>query len=118
MSTPALDYARAAISALEDALKADGQTVSAHELQSLLTKVIEERSGTLVVTITTPTGESGTLKDTVQKAIEKKTGKKVTIRDAADKKLIGGVVVSYGDERIDLSLDRALQEAKHLFASS
>jgi F0F1-type ATP synthase delta subunit len=118
MSTPSSDYARAAVAALVDALKADGHSVPAHELLDLLTKAVEERSGTLIVTITTPSGESGALKDTVKAAIEKKTGKKVTVQDRADKHLIGGAIVAYGDQRIDLSVGRALLDAKHLLASS
>lgn len=118
MNDTSLYHARADIATLVDALKADDKALSPHQLLDLLTKAVEERSDTLVVTITTPSGDSGTLKDTVQKAIEKKTGKKVMVRDVADKAVIGGAVICYGDERIDLSLDRALQDAQQLLASS
>lgn len=112
MSTHSLDLARAAVAALEEALKSDGLDASPRELEGLLMKAVEERTGTLLVTIATPSGASGTLALAVKTALGKKTGKNIEIREVSDKNLIGGAIVFYGDERIDLSAARMLEDAK------
>ena len=117
MSTSAPDLARAAIAALEDALKSAGLSASPHTMLSLLTNAMEERAGTLTVTIATPDGTPGPLEDAVKDALEKKTGKTVTVIAQKDPTLLGGAVISYGDERIDLSARRALEDAELLLLS-
>lgn len=118
MSTHSIDLARAAVAALEEALKKEGLSASPRDLHDLLLKAVEERTGTLVATITTPSGQSGTLAEKVKTALEKKTGKTIEIRDVADKNLIGGAIVSYGDERIDMSAARVLEDAKFFLSQA
>lgn len=116
MSTPPLDLARAAVAALTEALRKEGLSALPEEVLRLVTQAAEDAAGTLSVTIASPTGEAGLLIPAVVAAIEKKTGKKVQIKEVKDLSLIGGAVVSYGDERIDLSVKRSLEDAEMLLA--
>ncbi len=116
MSTPSLDLARAAVSALTEALKNEGLSATPEEVLKLLTQAAEESSGMLLVTIASPSGDAGAVVSAVTQAIESKTGKKVTVRQVKDASLIGGATVSYGDERIDLSVKRSLEDAEMLLA--
>ena len=107
MSTSSHDIARTALAAMTDA-----------DILRLFTKAVEEESGALIVTVTTPSGHSGSLGSTVASALLKKTGKTVTIVEKADSSLIGGVIISYGDERIDMSVRRTLDDAQFLLTKS
>ncbi len=118
MSSPSLDLARAAIAALTEALQKEGQSSSPEEVLRLVTQAAEDAAGTLTVTIASPTGEAGALIPAITAAIEKKTGKKVQIREVKDASIIGGAVVSYGDERIDLSVKRSLEDAEMLLSTN
>lgn len=117
MSSPSLDLARAAVSALTEALKKEGLPASAEEVLKLLTQAAEESSGMLLVTVASPSGDAGALTADITQAIERKTGKKVTVRQVKDASLIGGATVSYGDERIDLSVKRSLEDAEMLLSA-
>jgi F0F1-type ATP synthase delta subunit len=116
MSSPSLDLAKAAVAALTEALKKEGLSASPEEVLRLLTQAAEECSGTLLVTIASPTGDAGSLIPAISQAIERKTGKQVTVRQVKDASLIGGATVSYGDERIDLSVKRSLEDAEMLLS--
>jgi F-type H+-transporting ATPase subunit delta len=117
MSTPSLDLARAAVAALSEALQEEGQNATPEEVLRLVTLAAEESAGTLTVTIASPTGDAGSLIPAVTASVEKKTGKKVLIKQTKDVSLIGGATVSYGDERIDLSVKRSLEDAELLFTT-
>ena len=118
MSSPSLDLARAAVAALTEALQKEGQNSSAEEVLRLLTQAAEESAGTVTVTIASLTGDAESLVPAITAAIEKKTGKKVQIKQKKDSSLIGGAVISYGDERIDLSVKRALEDAEMLLTTN
>lgn len=118
MSSPSLDLAHAAVAALAEALKKEGHNASSEEVFKLLTEAAEESAGTLTVTIASSTGDAGSLIPAITAAIEKKTGKKVRIRQVKDPSLIGGATVSYGDERIDLSVKRSLEDAEMLLSNA
>lgn len=116
MSTPAKNLAEAALAALTEALKTEGLPSSPEEVLRLLTSVSEEQSGLLTVTIASPSGDVGSSTQTIAKSIERKTGKSVVVRQIKDASLIGGAVVSYGDECIDLSVKRSLEDAELLLS--
>lgn len=118
MNTASLDLARAAIAALTEALQKEGQKATPEEVLRLVTQAAEDAAGTLTVTIASPTGEAGSLISAITAAIEKKTGKKVQIKEVKDPSLIGGAVVTYGDERIDLSVKRSLEDAEMLLSKN
>ncbi len=118
MSTSPHDIAQAAVAATIDALKREGHPHDGQTLMHLLSQAVQEHAGSLVVTIATPTGQSGAFASVVSAAIAKKTRKAVTIIDVADASLIGGAVISYGDERVDMSVSRTLDEAQFLLTRS
>ncbi len=64
--------------------------------------------GTIAVTLTTPSGDAGELGKGVAAAIEKKFGRPVAVTQKKDPSLIGGVILQFGDERVDLSVRGAL----------
>ena len=110
------DLARAALAALIEALEKEGLSAKPKDLEHLLLQALHERSGTVSVTIRTPTGSSGELAEKVRKAIKEKTGKEAEIIEQKDPTIIGGAVISYGDERIDLSVQRSLSDALHVLS--
>jgi len=112
----ASELARAAIAALAESLEREGLSAKPKDLQYLLSKALEDHSGTLIVTISTPTGSSGELAEKVRKVMKEKTGKEIEVIDRKDSSIIGGVVISFGDERIDLSIKRALQDALNILS--
>lgn len=109
MTVTALDIARAAVDAAVKQLEASGLGAEVKHIHKWMAQAAEERAGTMLLTITTPNGDIGAAAEKIAAAIEKKTGRKVDIRQKADSSLIGGAIVQYGDERIDLSLQGALQ---------
>lgn len=108
------DLARAALAALIEALEKEGLSVKPKDVESLLLQALRERSGTISVTIRTPMGSSGEFAEKVRKVIKEKTGKDAEIIEQKDPTIIGGAVISYGDERIDLSVKRSLVDAEIL----
>lgn len=66
--------------------------------------------GVLAVTLTTPSGDAGEAGKRIVAAIEKKTGRTVSLSQKADPALIGGMIVQFADERVDLSVRGALSQ--------
>ena len=118
MSTPSLDLARAAVLALAEALQKEGHSASSEEVLRLLTQAAEENAASITVTITSPTGDAGHVEHVIVTALEKKTGKKVRVHQVKNPSLIGGAVISYGDERIDFSVKRSLEDAETLLSTN
>ncbi len=84
-----------------------------------LTRKITTEEQTVHAVIVTPTGDAGGLKDTVLKLLSQKfPGRPVDLQEQADSTLIGGAVVRFGDEQVDMSVRTALQQAADQFASS
>lgn len=118
MTTSSHDLARAAIAALTEALQKSGHAASPTEVLRLITQAAEDGTGTITLTVASPTGDADALLPALTAAVEKKTGKKVSIRQKKDPSLIGGILVSYGDERIDFSVKRSLEDAELLFSQN
>lgn len=115
MSTNARDLAHAVLAALAESLEKEGLSSKPKDVERILMEALHERAGSITVIIKTPTGSSGDLKEKVRAVIKEKTGKDAEIIDQKDASLIGGAVISYGDERIDLSVKRSLVDAEMLF---
>lgn len=118
MKLTAQHIAEQAVAAAFDMLKANGLESEAKRLPELLKKAADARSESLVATITTPNGDAGPLKDVIRDVLEKKTGKKIEIAEKADPSLVGGVLIQYGDERIDMSVLRSLERARTELSST
>ncbi len=67
-------------------------------------------AGTLPVVILTPSGDAGDLAAKVTEMLTKKFDRPVQLTQKADPSMIGGVIVQFGDERVDLSVRGALEQ--------
>lgn len=65
----------------------------------------------LQVIITTPDGNAGELKAEVEQMLQKKHNRPIVITEKADKSILGGAIVTVGDEQIDLSVRGSLRQA-------
>lgn len=74
--------------------------------------------GTLSVTIVTPSGNAGDLRASVEDMLTQKLGRPVEITERADPSIIGGAIVTFGDEQIDMSVRGALQQAASAITTS
>lgn len=81
------------------------------DVQRELAKEIGEHENTVHVEIVTPSGDAGALKEKVTQMLQQKTGRPVEITERADPAMIGGAMINFGDEQIDLSVRGALQQA-------
>lgn len=66
--------------------------------------------GMIAVTLTTPTGNAGDLAKRIHEILEQKYNRPVQITEKAEPSLIGGAILQFGDERIDLSVRGALDQ--------
>lgn len=110
MKPTARDIAQAAIDSAFEMLKQNGLEKEAKHLPKLLRDAAMEREQTIVATITTPTGDAGALKDTIKESLKKRFGREIEIEERKDETLLGGAVIAFGDERIDMSVKGALRD--------
>ncbi len=99
---PARDFGKACDMALEllaQSGKADMQSFPGRVLAAL-----EAQDNIVFASLTTPTGDSGELKDVLQKKIEKAIGRRVQLQEFKDESLIGGGILRIGDEMYDSSI--------------
>ena len=123
MKMTASDIARALVHSVKDASEKDlpGLLDAALELLQknallrqlrIFPRLVEEarviEEGILPVLICTPAGTLGPAKSDILDALQKLLQKKLEVTDDKDPSLIGGAVVSFGDERFDFSLRHAL----------
>ena len=67
------------------------------------------KSGSAIpIRLSTPSGKSGEHATTIGHALEKILGKKIELVEQAEKHLIGGAKIAYGDERFDYSISGTL----------
>lgn len=112
MKSSTHDIAKAAIDAAYDMLKANGMEEHAAELARDLRSELGSRQTTVVATLWTPSGNAGALAESIKSSLEKRLGKQVELTEKADKNLLGGAILEYGDMRIDMSLRGSLDAAK------
>lgn len=112
------DIARAAIDAALDTLKVHGMENESRHLWKALREDIADHEVTLVATITTPSGDSGALKERLSKELSEKFGRAIEIIEKKDHSIIGGVIIEFGDELIDMSMKAALTQAKSSLSQS
>lgn len=74
----------------------------------LVQEAWHEQEGMILVTLTTPSGDAGAEREDLNRALEMLLQRKVELEQESDPSLIGGATLSFGDERIDLSLRTAL----------
>jgi len=79
-------------------------------------KALEEEAmageGRARASVKTAEPMSGIDADSLRKALEKATGRKIELRQESDPSLIAGLVIRYGDTLLDASLKRRLERLK------
>jgi F-type H+-transporting ATPase subunit delta len=78
---------------------------------------LSEKLDTVVVDVTTVVELDDHLRELIQKKAETELGKKVVLNEHIDKSLLGGVVLSTSDERIDASLLTQIENARNVLRS-
>lgn len=112
------DIARAAIESAYLMLEQHGMTADADKLSADLRSEVGIRGKTASAILLTPTGSAGPLAERIKTALEKGLGRPVQLTEKADKSLLGGAILEYGDARIDLSVRGALDDAAlHLMST-
>ena len=77
-----------------------------------LSRQIGKEESILHVTIETPSGDAGALRGAAEELLRKKFGNRpIEFHERSRKDLIGGAVITFGDEQIDLSVRGALTQA-------
>ena len=84
-------------------------------VHGLAAEMRDEKS-VLAVMITTPTGDSGDFRIIVEKLVAGKTHHPVQITERADPSMLGGVILTFGDEQVDMSVRASLSQAAHAIA--
>lgn len=74
--------------------------------------------GTIHVTIVTPSGDAGSLRESVASMLRQKFNRSVDVTERKDPSLIGGAIITFGDEQIDMSVRGALRQAAVSFLSA
>lgn len=115
MSISALQIMKAAVDAAAAELEKHGMRDELQNMEKLFVRAVQEHTGAVPLTITTPDGNMGDEAKKLADAIQEKTGRRVDLRQKADPSIKGGAVIQYGDERIDASVDGALKQAAHSF---
>jgi F0F1-type ATP synthase delta subunit len=106
------DIAVAAIEAAYETLAQNGLEHEASALAADMERELQSRHGAVTATLVTPSGSSGAFAESVKATLEKKLGRSVKLTERADKNLLGGAILEFGDERIDLSVRGALENAR------
>jgi F0F1-type ATP synthase delta subunit len=105
----AKDITRFAVETAVEEMRREGLDESAPHFLQLLRESLEEHERRIVVTVITPNGDGGSLPVSLVKFLEKQYKRPVFVRQEADPHLLGGAVILFGDERIDVSLRGTLE---------
>ena len=103
------EITRIAVETAFDEFRREGINETATHFLHLLKEALEEHERTIVIHLITPTGDAGTLAKTIADLIEKRYHRPVSVIQEADPSMIGGVIISFGDERLDLSVRATLR---------
>lgn len=82
------------------------------EIRSDFNKLYHESFGIAEVFVTSAAALSGKQREELKAVLSKKLGKTVELRESVDAALLGGMVVQYGDTRMDNSLRTRMQQFK------
>ena len=69
-----------------------------------------KKKKTVPASLVTPSGKAGTKAHGIAAMLEKSLGKKIILEESAEPALIGGARLSFGDERLDLSIKTSLEQ--------
>jgi hypothetical protein len=88
------------------------------EFSALVGKILKREKASEIAVLTTPTGHAGEHRGRIEAAFDAALGQSVSLQEADDSTLIGGAMLSYGDERFDASVRGALSNAEEHLALS
>jgi len=98
----------AMLDAAASLLVAQGLLRDARTFPDLLKRVWLKEEGATAVMLETATGSAGKTKDDLQLLLQTVLRQKCIVEERANAHLLGGMILSVGDERFDLSLRGAL----------
>lgn len=91
--------------------QARAQGISLRQLRRALRTAMQDASPTLRAMLETATGDAGTQAADIAQALEKQTGRSVQLQQKASP-ILGGAILTVGDDRLDWSLAGALAQAE------
>lgn len=108
-----------ACDAAVDFLQRQGCSLSSlRTFRRVLQRELRRRGGMLPAVLATQTGTSGIAGKGITSALERTFGSSIEFSEHADPGLLGGAVLTVGDERLDASIHGALSSLNiHLTAS-
>ncbi len=112
------DIAKAAIESAFEALEAEGLAKESGALARALQEETAKRQSIIRARIITPDGNAGDLPQMLTKFLQEKYGRDVEVTQDKDPAILGGAVIEFGDERIDVSLRGSLRDALRGLRSS
>lgn len=107
------DIVRAAVDAAAEEFKKQGMLDELPRLGRHFREVLSERDGAILAVLITPTGDAGALRDTIAQMLEKRLGRVVELVQKADPSIIGGAILTIGDDRIDMSIKGELEQLEN-----
>ena len=93
-----------------------GKADTFFECVAEFTTLREWASGTVVATVKTAVELDSKQKESLVKALEKRTGKKVTLKCIVDTDLLGGIAVELDGQLLDGSIKQNLKRAKEVIS--
>lgn len=109
----------ALLDAALDLLEASGLSREIRMFPRILNDEWQRRENILPATLTAPDGQTGENASALAAILKKALGKNILMEEKADKSLIGGAELSFGDDRYDRSIRAALEQfEEHVHASS
>lgn len=118
MSTTSLAIVQAAVEAAKEELQKQGLEADIDLLPRLFYQVFEQQNGMVNAILITKSGSSPELVKAVRKVLEAKFRRHVDILEKADASIIGGAILQFGDERIDLSVRGSLERLSESLIST
>lgn len=79
-----------------------------------LEKQLADKLNTVVLEVTTVVELDDHLRDIITKKAESELNKKIVLNEHIDKSILGGIIMSTGDERIDASVISQLEHTREL----
>ena len=80
------------------------------EIRSAFNKLYYDAFGIAEVAVTSAVPLTASLREALVKELEEKLGRRIRLQEQVDASLIGGLVVQYGDTRMDNSLRTRLEQ--------
>ncbi len=91
-------------------LAAHGLLKDARTFPALVARVWREQEGIVPVRIVTKTGDAGSVKKDILSIVESSLKRHCVLEERADPAILGGFLLSVGDERYDATLRGALHQ--------